>query len=136
MADPVSIYESVDELRRLIGDLRDLLHGNQATRTSGLIAEFEALRTEQQAQRRELHDVRTDVQRLWRRRPIIWLWLLGFGFFSLGMGLLVVAGVNAALPSVNWLDLPAGVAFGLSFFFLILSAPMFLAGFGWLVAGR
>lgn len=136
MADPTSIYESVDQLRILVDDLRKLLHGDAATRTGGLIAEFDALRSEQQSQRRELHDVRTDLQRLSHRRPIIWLWLLGFGFFSFGMALLVVAGVNAALPTVNWLDLPAGVSFGLSFLFLILSAPMFLAGFGWLVDGR
>lgn len=135
MADTTSIYDSLEELKQLVDELRKLIRGDQATRTGGLISEFDALRGESQAQRRELHDLRLDVQRLSRRRPIIWLWLSAFICFSMAIALMIVAAVNAATLA-NWLDIPPGLSFGLAFFFLIVSAPMFLAGFGWLDGTR
>ncbi len=131
MAEIPSLYDSVEDLRLLVAELRDLIRGNQATRTSGLIQEMDDMRADNQAQRRELHDLRMEVQRLSRRRPIIWLWLSAFVCFSMAISLMIVAAVNAVTPA-NWLDIPPGVSFGLGIFSLIVSAPMFLAGFGWL----
>ncbi len=130
MADP-SLYDTISRLEALVDDLRKLLHGDANTRAGGLIAEFDAQRAEIQLQRREIHTIREDIERLRRRRPIVWLWLTGFLCFAIAAGLMVLAGVNGATEA-NWLDAPPGFAVFLSGFFLFLSAPLFLAGFGWL----
>jgi hypothetical protein len=131
MADEPSLYATIDRLKGLVDDLHKLLHGDANTRAGGLISEFDAQRAEIQSHGREIHLLREDINHLRRRRPIIWLWLMGFTCFSLAAGLMVVAGVNSATPA-NWLDASPGFAIGMSLFFLLVSAPLFLAGFGWL----
>jgi hypothetical protein len=117
-----SLYATVKKLSDLVEQFRTLLHGDEKTRTGGILAEIDAQRSTMLALERRINRM---------HRPIIWLWLLGFVSFFLATALLIVAAINGA-TGANWLDVPPTLAGSLALFFAIVSATLLIAGFGWL----
>jgi uncharacterized membrane protein YgcG len=125
MGDP-SLYETVETLKSLVDDLRNLIHGNAATRTGGLLAELDS-------QRAQIAALERKVDRMYR--PTIWLWLAGFVCFAGATLLAIIAIVNIAADH-NVFDIPPNLAAVLAAALALLSATLLIAGFGWLENGR
>jgi hypothetical protein len=118
-----NLFEVVDRLQGIVDELRKLLYGDDNTRVVGIVKEFDLLRRDVAA----LHD---EVERLKRRRPNIWLWVLGFLMFSAGVTFGMVGLFN--LDGGHIFDLPATVALWLAGVLTMMSLLLFLGGFGWL----
>ena len=121
-----NLLDVVDELRQLVGELRRLMYGDTATRSSGLIADFER-------HERRITTLEADVVRLKNRKPIVGMWIGGFVAFVTAIVLAAVGFINAVTPA-NMLDMPPLLSWSLAGCLTVVSLVMFLGGFGWLTS--
>ena len=119
-----NLMDVVEELKDLVAELRRLLYGDMATRSSGLVADFDK-------HDRRIATLETEVTRLRNRRPVVGMWIGGFIAFVVAIVLIGIAFVNYA-SDANLLDMTPPLAGGLAAFLCAVSLVMFLGGFGWL----
>jgi hypothetical protein len=124
MAPEQNLIDVLLDLKTTIEELRRTMYGDQAARTSGLIAEVDS-------HRRRIDDMSLEVRQLKERRPIIWLWLCGYVSFVAAWTMAAVGIVNA-LSRANVWDFPPAAAAMLAIVLTFVAAILFVAGFGWL----
>jgi len=118
-----NLFDVVEELKQITADLRRTVYGDPATRSRGLMSEFDAMR-------QEVGRIDAELQKVKSRRPNPWSWTVGYMAFLASGAFAIVAfysfpGVQAAL------DLPGPVAMGLALLFAAAALVLFIAGFGW-----
>lgn len=121
-----NLLDVVDELRQLVGELRRLMYGDTATRSSGLIADFER-------HERRITALEAEVVRLKNRKPIVGMWIGGFVAFVTAIILTAIGFINAVTPA-NMLDMSPLLSLSLAGCLTVVSLVMFLGGFGWLTS--
>lgn len=119
-----NLLDVVEELRSLVGELRRLMYGDTATRSTGLIADFER-------HERRITALEADVVRITNRKPVVGMWIGGFVAFTAAIVLTAVGFVNAVTPA-NMLDMTPLLAWSIAACLTVVSLVMFLGGFGWL----
>ncbi len=128
MASSDNLFDVVEELKQITADLRRTVYGDPATRSRGLMSEFDGLR-------QEVGRIDADLQKVKSRRPNPWAWTIGYlAFVASGLFAMVAfwsfPGVQAAL------DLPGPLAMGLALLFAGAALVLFIAGFGWFDTNR
>jgi VIT1/CCC1 family predicted Fe2+/Mn2+ transporter len=111
-----NLLDVVERLEAAVADFRRLLYGDQATRSSGMITEFEGLRRR--------------VEQLETRRPRAGLWVIGYLTFMAAAVCAIVGTVNAVVGT-SLLDISPVLAFVLSVILAIAALVLFVTGFGW-----
>lgn len=119
-----NLLDVVDELRTLVGELRRLLYGDQASRFPGLVADLDMQKT-------RIDRLTMDMDRMKSKRPVVVMWIGGFLAFVAAVVLIGVALTNAATYANIW-DLPPMLAATIAAGLVALSLIMFIGGFGWL----
>lgn len=119
-----NVMDLVDELKDLVAQMRELLYGNDKTRNSGLVRDFEH-------HERRIAALEADVVKLKNRKPVIGMWIGGFIAFAGAVAVTGVGFVNFA-SHTNMLDMSPPLAWGIAACLTVVSLVMFLGGFGWL----
>jgi hypothetical protein len=122
-----NLFEVVEDLRSIVADLKRTLYGDHATRSTGLLVEFDALR-------REVQSLQQEIQRIKNKRPSIPTWMAGFLVFCVGGVAAMVALINL-LPGFNIFGVSSTAAMWLAIVFGASALALFIAGFGWLDRG-
>lgn len=119
-----NILEAVDRIEQAIGKFERILYGDSQARQNGLLVEFEGLR-------KDVRDLREDVQRLQNRRPNVLMWITGYVLFLIAGAMATVSFINQVSDLLVW-DLAPEIAGGLAVIFAGIALFMFIGGFGWL----
>lgn len=118
-----NILDVVDELRQIVADLKRTLYGDQATRSPGVLSEFDGLR-------KDVRTLQDDVKQIKSKRPNVGAWILGYFSFCAGIALCVIAFLNS-VDSHNVFGMPAGIALWMGALFAVGALFLFMWGFGW-----
>lgn len=124
MASSDNLFDVVEELKQITADLRRTVYGDPATRSRGLMSEFDGLRMEVKA-------LDADMERVKKRRPNPLSWTAGYVAFC-GAVLLAIAALLDQLIGRQLFGLPAAVATGLAVALAGLALVLFVIGFGWI----
>jgi hypothetical protein len=119
-----NILDAVERIETAVFRFERILYGDPPAHPHGLLVQVEGMRNDMNATQER-------VLRLERKRPNLWLWLLGFLTFLVSGCFAIVGFVNLALSSAIW-DLSPWTAFALAVLFAVISCVLFMAGFGWL----
>lgn len=119
-----NILDAVDRIEQAIGKFERILYGDTQARQNGLLVEFEGLR-------KDVRDLREDVQRLQNRRPNVLMWITGYVLFLIAGAMATVSFINQVSDLLVW-DLDPAIAGGLAVIFAGIALFMFIGGFGWL----
>ncbi len=124
MASNDNLFDVVEELRQITADLRRTVYGDPATRSRGLMSEFDGMRMEVKALGADMEEVR-------RRRPNPLAWTVGYIAFC-GAVVFAIAALLDQLQGHSALGIPAAVATGLAVALAGLALVLFVIGFGWI----
>lgn len=119
-----NLLDVIRDLRGVVTDLKRVVYGDQVARIPGLLEAFDQ-------QQRRIETLETDVKTLKNRRPMVWIWVLGYLSFIAAWALGAVAMTNR-ISHLNLLDLPFGFAAILASVLAIVALVLFVAGFGWM----
>jgi hypothetical protein len=122
-----NLFDVVQELREIVADLKRTLYGDHATRSTGLLTEFDSLN-------QRVASLERDVTRLKNKRPSIPTWVAGFLVFWAGELAAIVALINL-VPGFNIFGISSTAAMWLAIVFGASALALFIAGFGWLDRG-
>lgn len=124
MASSDNLFDVVEELKQITADLRRTVYGDPATRSRGLMSEFDGLRMEVKA-------LDADMERVKKRRPNPLAWTAGYVAFC-GAVVMAIAALLDQLIGRQLFGLPAAVATGLAVALAGLALVLFVIGFGWI----
>jgi hypothetical protein len=127
MASGDNLFEVVEQLREIVADLKRTLYGDHATRATGLLAEFDALR-------RRVESVEEDVERIRSKRPNVGSWVTAYVLFCVAMVFLAAGMINLFVGH-DALGLEPAVAFWLSAAAVVVAGVLFAVGYSWLDRG-
>lgn len=119
-----NILEAVDRIETAVGRFERILYGDPPAHPHGLLVQVEGMRN-------DVHATQERVLKLERKRPNLWLWLLGYGLFLASGSFVIVGFINMATLIAIW-DLSPWAAFALAVLFAALACVLFIVGFGWL----
>jgi hypothetical protein len=122
-----NLFDVVQELRDIVADLKRTLYGDHATRSTGLLTEFDGLR-------RDVESLKQDVQKVKNKKPSIPTWTAGFLVFWAGELAAIVALINL-VPGFYLFGVSSTAAMWLAIVFGASALVLFIAGFGWLDRG-
>jgi hypothetical protein len=122
-----NLFDVVQELRDIVADLKRTLYGDHATRSTGLLSEFDGLR-------RDVESLKQDVQKVKSKKPSIPTWVAGFLVFWAGMLSAIVALINL-VPGFDIFGISSTAAMWLAIVFGLSALLLFVTGFGWLDRG-
>lgn len=129
MASSDNLFDVVEELKQITADLRRTVYGDPATRSRGLMSEFDGLRMKVSA----LDD---DMERVKKRvRPNPLAWTGGYVAFC-GAVVFGVAALLDQLVGRQLFGLPASVSTGLAIALAGVALVLFVIGFGWIDTNR
>lgn len=120
---PENLVDAVQRLDQLVTDLRNMLFGNQETRTAGLLNEVDAIKA-------RLDSLTVDVAELKARRGSRGMWTVGY--LSLGLAVMFALFGMSGLGGHTIMDVPAPFALFLSALFVVAAVPAFWEAYGWL----
>lgn len=118
-----NLFDVVEELKQITADLRRTVYGDPATRSRGLMSEFDGLR-------QEVGRIDADVQKVKSRRPNLMAWTAGYTTFCIAVVFAIAALLNQ-LQGHHLMGIPADVAGWLAVGFAVAALVLFIAGFGW-----
>lgn len=125
MASSDNLFDVVEELKQITADLRRTVYGDPATRSRGLMSEFDGLRMKVTA----LDD---DMERVKKRvRPNPLSWTAGYVAFC-GAVVMAISALLDQMIGRQLFGLPAAVATGLAVALAGLALVLFVIGFGWI----
>jgi hypothetical protein len=118
-----NLFEVVEELRQIVADLKRTLYGDHATRSTGLITEFDGLR-------RDVKALEIDLANIKRRRPNVGSWMAAYVLFCAALVFLVAGLINLFVEH-DALGIPPAVALWLALGLAAVAAVLFVIGYNW-----
>lgn len=118
-----NLFDVVEELKQITADLRRTVYGDPATRSSGLMSEFDGLRMDVKA-------LEADLKMVKSKRPNVLAWTSGYLMFCVAVVFAIAALLNQ-LQGHHLMGLPAEWAAWLAMGFALAALLLFVAGFGW-----
>lgn len=118
-----NLIDVVDQLREIVQDLKRTLYGDHATRSTGLLVEFDSLRN-------DVKRLESDLSKVKNRRPNITAWATGYVAFCTAVVFAIISVMNQ-IDNHNILGLAPVVAMWLALLFGGAALVLFLVGFGW-----
>ena len=106
MASSDNLFDVVEELKQITADLRRTVYGDPATRSRGLMSEFDGLRMEVKA-------LDADMERVKKRRPNPMAWTVGYIVFC-AAGFCAMVALLDELQGHVLFGAPPAVATGLA----------------------
>ncbi len=132
MAAPVAssdnLFDVVEELKQITADLRRTVYGDPATRSRGLMSEFDGMRMEVKA-------LGADMEQVKKRRPNPLAWTAGYIAFC-GAIFFAMAGMLDQLLDRSLFGIPVALSAGLAVALAGLALVLFVIGFGWIGTDR
>jgi hypothetical protein len=122
-----NLFEVVEQLREIVADLKRTLYGDHATRSTGLLSEFDVLR-------RRVEAVEAEQQRIRNKRPNVGSWVTAYVLFC-GAVIFAAAGIVNVSVDHNALDVEPAAAFWLAAGLVVIAGVLFAVGYSWLDRG-
>jgi hypothetical protein len=122
-----NLFEVVEQLREIVADLKRTLYGDHATRSTGLLTEFDSLR-------RDVESLKGDVQRIRSKRPNVGSWVTAYVLFCAAV-IFLAAGMVNLFVGHNALGVEPALAFWLAAGLVVIAGVLFAVGYSWLDRG-
>lgn len=118
-----SPYDVLEDLRGIVADLKRCLYGDAATRSTGLLNEFDSLR-------RDVNALRQDVEAVKNHGPNVIAWTAGYIAFC-AAGVFTIAALMNQIPGHEVMGIPGPIATWLALVLAGAALALFLIGFNW-----